>query len=546
MLGLAMACGSARADDGAPIVRTTQGAIHGKTVDGLDIFKGVPFAAPPVGPRRWQKPAPLKPWTGVRDALNDAPPCAQGDRGWNTAIAAISSEDCLYLNIWVPKGDRQSSLPVMVYFPGGAQMGGWARGDTAIEPPYDGARLASHGVIVVTAGYRVGLFGFLAHPELSAESPDHSSGNYALYDIIAALRWIRENIARFGGNPGNVTAFGHSAGSWNLGTLMTSPLGKGLFARAILQSNSVVDGGVDDVPRLPEAEAEGRKLAAKLGAPETGAIAALRARSAKDLLDMLGRHDDRDGPTMSTVIVDGHVLPDIPGAVYRAGHELPIPIIIGNAARDGDIPNMGVKGSPKARAALADATRPPAQGAVAPLTAADAAAIRAFYDADPDPDLARKALALYRGETTTDPGDGERGVEFFTDIIFRCGARLVASWHRRHAATWEYQFSHGYEPLGAVHLWDQQFVFGTMIPPADQPAHHALSEAVETYWTNFARTGNPNGAGEPAWPQVDDAQTYLDFATGGPTVKAGLRPAACALFRHRIETALDARALSKR
>ena len=183
---------SARADPDPTVVRTTTGALRGQVVAGVVSFKGVPFAAAPEGALRWRAPAPVEPWTGVRTALDFGPPCAQPAMDWNRAVAAQSREDCLYLNVWAPVEHRGETLPVIVFFPGGAYHGGSARGLSAIEPAYDGSKLARRGVIVVTANYRLGMFGFLAHPELTAESPGHASGNYALMDNIAALTWVKD------------------------------------------------------------------------------------------------------------------------------------------------------------------------------------------------------------------------------------------------------------------------------------------------------------------------------------------------------------------
>ena len=197
-------------------------------------------------------------------------------------------------------------------------------------------------------------------------------------------------------------------------------------------------------------------------------------------------------------------MPDVPGAIFRAGNEVAIPIIIGNTSPDGDLKSMEVQGSPKASAAAADAdaTSKFAGNSDSQLTKDDEAAIQEFFGTDADAGLVREALSLYGAEAATDGADGSRAIEFRTDRIKRCGSRLIATWHSRKSRTWEYQFSHGYEPLGTVHSWDQQYVFGIMIPHADQPADRVRSEAIERYRTNFAKTGDPNGDGLPAWPEV--------------------------------------------
>jgi len=533
---VALYCSSAAAAQD-PVVTTVAGKLRGRITDGIATFKGVPYAAPPVGALRWKETMPVPAWPGIRDASDYGAPCAQGDRKWNTATAAISQEDCLYLNIWTPAAAQNDRLAVMVFLPGGANMGGSARGDTAIEPSYEGAKLAARGVVVVTVNYRVGVFGFLAHPELTAESPHRGSGNYGLFDQRAALKWVRDNISAFGGDPARMTAFGQSAGSANIGALMTSPLGKDLFARAILMSNSVLDVS-PSVMTLAEGEASGRAIAERLGAPAHAQVAFLRAMPAQKLLRAVAGQPGQEPPPPLEWVIDGYLLREWPGEVFRRGGELPIPIIIGATARDGDLPSMGVKGSPKAAAALENLARAQSRGgSSAVLTDEDKQTIRAFYAADSR--MADQAVALYESEPSTDPGDGDKRIEFNTDIRFRCGASIIASWHARRAATWEYQFSHGYEPLGAVHLWDLQYLFGYVIAPADQSIDRQLSDAIQRYWTTFAKTGDPNESGLISWPNAKRNASYLDFTSEGAVAKMDLRRAACQLFERQVTAELD-------
>ncbi len=514
----------------APVVATADGQVRGQTLGNVVSFKGVPFAAPPVGPLRWREPKPVQPWSGVRDASQFAPPCAQAPLGWNDSVAAISREDCLYLNVWAPVR-HDKPLPVMIFFPGGAYHGGSDRGLSSIEPSYDGGKLAERGVIVITANYRLGLFGFMAHPELTAESAHHASGNYALMDSIAALNWVKANIARFGGDPNNVTAFGQSAGSFSVSFLMTSPLAKGLFAKAINQSGTIVDRRVVQ-PELKDAEAAGAKFANDLGAPKTGAIAALRQRSTQELFKQLTANAPLHDTEPRGPVVDGYVFPEQPGLVFQAGREAAIPLIIGNTARDGDVDSMGVSGTPKADATLADRTRPlAATHKVAPLGADGVKAIRDFYAGHDK--LADQAVKVYGGANAALPTDGDVRTAFDTDIYFRCGANLVAQWHARKAPTWRYEFSHGYEPLGAVHLWDMFYLFGWLKAPADQPRDAQLVDQEQRYWAAFARTGNPNEAGLPNWPKNGTDGAYLDFASQGAVGKPGLRKAACDIFARK-------------
>ena len=542
VFGLAAAT-SASAGTEPGVVQTTSGPVRGQLAADVYSYKGMPFAAPPVGSLRWRAPAPVKPWADVREAFNYGPPCAQAEFEWNRAVAAASREDCLYLNVWVPLQHKSDSLPVMVFFPGGAYHGGSARGLSAIEPAYDGAKLARRGVVVVTANYRLGMFGFLAHPQLTAESPWHGSGNYALLDNIAALQWVRDNIARFGGDPRNVTAFGQSAGAWSVTQLMTSRLARGLFARAMLLSGPIFDASPGQL-ELRDAQAAGVAFAQGLGVAPAGAIAELRRRPAQDLLrammadQTLRRAEPRGG------VIDGHVLTQQPVLVFRKGEEMAIPLIVGSTARDGDFDNMGVSGTAKADATLADKARPVARlHSVRPLAHQDDQQIQDFYA--PYQDLARQASNIYRDTSSTDSAYGDVVTAFYTDTRMRCGSSLIARLHARVAPTWQYEFSHGYEPLGAVHLWDLLYVFGWLQAPADQPRDVHLEDEVQRYMTAFAASGNPNTSELPAWPQSGTQGAYLDFASDSTLSKTGLRSAACDVFARRTEQALDVLARGK-
>ena len=541
LLGLALALltGEAQAKTlgtaSAPQVRTAAGVLRGTTSGEVTSFKGVPFAADPVGAMRWRPPGPVKPWAGVRDAQAFGAPCAQPDFGWNRPNGPESREACLYLNIWIPRHAGRGRLPVMVFLHGGANHGGSARGADAIDPSYDGARLARRGVIVVTANYRLGVFGFLAHPELTAESPHHASGNYGLMDQVAALEWVKANIERFGGDPGNVTAFGQSAGSLDIGALMTSPLADGLFAKAILQSYALV-GRTAALPTLAAEEANGVELARQMGASGPGAIAALRGRPAAEIAGYFAS----GGPLPykdPRIIFDGYVLPQQPALVWKAGREAKVPILIGATARDGDSDSMGVSGTPKADATLADKARPLVGGhIVQPIGQADLAAIRAYFGAQAA--LADDAARRYADPAGAGPDDGDVMTAFHTDAL-RCGAALQARWHVRLAPSWLYHFSHGYEPLGAVHLWDMQYVFGVLSPIANQPRDRRLVDQVQAYWAAFARTGVPSAPGAPKWPTIDPDAAYLDFTSQGAVAKTGLRREACELVARKVDLELE-------
>ena len=515
----------------ASLVTTADGQLRGKVSGDVVSFKSVPYAAPPVGALRWREPQPVHPWQGVREALAFGAPCAQADLEWNKSTAAKSKEDCLTLNVWAPLR-RDKAMPVMIFFPGGAYHGGGAQGASEIEPSYDGGRLAARGVIVVTANYRLGMFGFLAHPELSAKSAHHVSGNYALLDKIAALNWVKANIARFGGDPANVTMFGQSAGSYSVGFLMTSPLARGLFAKAIGLSGSVADFRLG-ATELKDAEASGDKFVKGFGAAAKGGIDALRKKSAADLFKLMMADQALHAIEPRGPVIDHYVFPEPPSLAFKQGHEAQVPFIIGNTARDGDVDSMGVSGTPKAAATLADKTRPLAgTHKVAALGPEGVKQIENYYA--PYTDLARRAMKLYGDRSGTDPVDGDAVTAFNTDIDFRCGAGITAHWHARTAPTWRYQFSHGYEPLGGVHLWDMMYVFGWLQPPADQPRDARLADQEQRYWVNFATKGDPNGPGLPVWPKSGPADSYMDFASSGAAAKTGLRTAACTIYAQKI------------
>ena len=379
------------------LVSVAGGQLQGKIAGDVVSFKAVPYAAPPLGALRWREPQPVKPWAGIRNALEFGAPCAQANLEWNKSTAAKSSEDCLTLNVWSPV-KRDKALPVMIFFPGGAYHGGGSQGANEIEPSYDGGKLAARGIIVVTANYRLGMFGFLAHPELSAESPHHVSGNYALLDQIAALGWVKANIGKFGGDPANVTISGQSAGSYSVGFLMTSPLAKGLFAKAIGFSGTVADFRLG-ASELKDAENGGAQFTKALGAPNKGGIEALRKKSAAELFKIMMASEKVHGIEPRGPVVDGYAFPEQPSLAFKQGHEAQVPFIIGNTARDGDVDSMGVSGTPKAAATLADKSRPLADThKVAALGPEGVKQIEAYYA--PNTDLATVAATIDAAEVT--------------------------------------------------------------------------------------------------------------------------------------------------
>ncbi len=410
--------------------------------------------------------------------------------------------------------------------------GGGNYGGTASNPAFDGENLARHGVVLVSANYRLTLFGFFAHPELTRESPHHASGNYGLLDQIAALKWVRENIAKFGGDPSNVTIFGQSAGAVDANVLMTSPLAKGLFQRVIAESGTVtrnpdpatlrmtalgplmkVKGGplsYSDAAGLAEAEKTGEQAASLLNAPREGALPYLRDLPAAEILKIAARPQMAIGPA-NGVIVDGWVFPKAPAEVFAAGQEHRTPLLIGNNARE----------------------RTPPQATPDDL----AKAMEAMYGP-----LASRAVALYAIREPSAPPDpvyGGAAAQWVVDSMYRCPVVAQLVWHAGAGNTgYEYQFDQpppGREALGAVHGAEVPYVFGTLAERYS-PADRDLSAAIEQYWTNFAKTGNPNGAGLPQWPKFDtSARGYLEFAGGGPVAREGLRRQFCDLYLENVK-----------
>ena len=497
-------------DNKDPIVTTTSGALRGIDLDsGAAAFKGIPYAAAPIGERRWREPGAARSWSDIRDARQFGPSCAQRLAGWNDLYVAASSEDCLFVNVWTPKLQAAAGLPVMVWIHGGGNQGGSSVGLSGPEPSFDGEDLAKNGVVVVSLNYRLGILGFFAHPELTAESAHGSSGNYGLLDQVAALQWIRKNIAAFGGDPDNVTLFGQSAGAHDISLLMVSPIAQGLFHKAIAQSGTVSNNG-RVTPTLAMMEASGKSLAASMNAPDAGAIENLRALPVDDLLAAFSEHREQSGRLEPNI--DGQVILALPAWSYAAGQQQAVPLLIGNTARERQLSEISEL----------------------------ATMVEDFYA-----ELASRALEIYavagpRTEQAYAPhGDG--GAQYRTDTGFRCGGLLQAGRHSAKAPTWYYEFSHAYEPRGASHTWDVQYVFGNLRPEANKPVDGKVSATVQTYWTNFATSGNPNSEAVPEWPRFGSTGPYLDLTSDGPIVKPALRTEACDLFAEKVDLDIASR-----
>ena len=536
-LGCALAlsvagCGAGGEPDGPDlgvVVETSYGPVEGAEVDDgrgpagdVLVFRGIPYAAPPVGDLRWRPPAAPASWEEVRPALESGAPCWQAI-GPDTSIWSRGeldrSEDCLYLDLWTAAGAGAGPRPVMVWFHGGSHEVG--HGSSLI---FDGAALARKGVVLLSINYRLGPFGFLAHEALTAESEHGSSGNYGLLDKIAALRWVRDNAAAFGGDPERVTIFGQSAGSMSVCSLVASPLAAGLFHRAIGQSA----GCFTPLEGLEQAERRGVLLAAELGvaadaaaepdgaedtasepgvAADTAAAeiaAAMRTASAEDVLAGAGGSGWSDG---AKTVVDGWYLPDQPAAIYARGEHNRVSMMVGFMGDESRA--LFAPGPPLERPALEQQ-------------------LEEQYG-----EAAGGLLAAYAAETETAPGAVPSLI--FSDTIFAWGSR---TWVRHAAAAggdaFLYHIPHappvfrlylpdrpdlggegGPRRMGAYHSGDLAYVFGnTDLVGIDWEAwDHEIADLLSSYWTNFAKTGDPNGHGLPEWPRYE-AESDLALVVG--------------------------------
>jgi para-nitrobenzyl esterase len=489
--------GAAAVAASAPSAAVTGGSVHGKESGAGAIFVGIPFARPPVGPFRWQPPGPIEPWPGVRAATAASFDEYQPDEGWNHPMVVHSSEDCLYLNVLTPQWPATGRRPVIVFVHGGGNFagGGW-------EHLAKGVTLQDDGVVIVTVNYRLGIFGFFAHPGLTAESPHHASGNYGLQDLVAALGWVRSNIATFGGDPGNVTMMGQSAGALDICLLMASDQAKGLFTKAIIESTPGL--GPQQTQTLAQAEASGAAFAAAQGCADIGALRAVPADvllAAAEKARLRGRID-----------VDGWVLREPPAVTFVAGRELGLPMLIGTNARESSF-----KGTTDELRGL----------------------VSARYGA-----LAQRALDLYglsdRAQPLrVDPVLGDAGAQYVTDTTFRLPTLLLAQWHSAAGASvWMYVFSQtpkGREALGASHSSELSYVFGELDSPPKGvefgPGDRSVSNEMQRRWANFAATGNPDGNGLSAWSPFDSRnRAFLEFKGTGSGAGTQLREKYFELF----------------
>jgi para-nitrobenzyl esterase len=464
------------AADVLPTVRVEGGTLSGihDAGTGLDEFRGIPYAAAPVGPRRWKPPQSVAAWTGVRHAGHFGPRCMQRPLFGDMVFRSDGmSEDCLYLNVWAPADSRGKKLPVLVYFYGGGFVGG-----DGSEWRYDGASLARRGIVTVTVNYRLGVFGFLALPELAAESPHHATGNYGLLDQVAALRWVRRNIGAFGGDPGQVTIGGESAGSMSVSALMASPLSKELMQRAIGESGAML-GNLQPRPRALS-EQQGESFARHVGAHS---LAALRAMDARALLAACGDEGVPDFPPT----IDGYFLSRSPEAIYRDGGQAQIPLLVGSNSQEGYYANL-----------FGDKTPTPAN-----------------YRTLLEQRLGRyaaAALKLYPGDTEAEVKASATALAGDTFIAFATWRWMDLQRRTGHAPVYYYYFSQarparrdgraGPDP-GAVHSGEIEYALGNLSGNdvfAWTAVDHDVSATMENYWANFIKTGNPDGPELPHWP----------------------------------------------
>jgi para-nitrobenzyl esterase len=486
-------------------IRVEAGTLQGTSEDGLTVYRGIPFAAPPVGDLRWRAPQPAAKWGGVRQAVKFGPACTQAMRNGGGDGPGVS-EDCLYLNVWTPAKSENDRIPVLVWIYGG----GFNAGATS-EPNYSGERLAKKGVVLVSIAYRVGLLGFLVHPELTAENKNHASGDYGLLDMIAGLQWVQKNIAAFGGDPRRVTIFGESAGGIAVSMLCASPLAKGLFHGAVSESGgsfgpprpNTMPG--ENLKRLADAERSGAEYAKSAGA---SSIADLRKLPADKL---------PAGRGMAWPIIDGWVIPDDQYKLYAAGKYNDTPILVGYNSDEGS------SFSP-------------------PRTPEDyIASVKARYGP-----FADQLLKAYPTDSAT---VSKTARDLIRDAMFGWHTWIWARLESKAGKSKVFYYCFDQHPeypagspragYGSGHGADVVYVFEHLNPsnPQITKQDQAISEAMATYWTNFAKRGDPNGEGVPAWPAFSDSNPVVMYFAQtphtGPVPSAGALKVLDAYFAWR-------------
>jgi para-nitrobenzyl esterase len=504
---------AARSQSAPPIVKIDNGQLQGVLADGVVAFKGIPFAAPPIGELRWRPPQPVSKWTDVRQASQFGADCMQGRFGpppvttGGAPAPPAPSEDCLYLNVWRPAGQAARNLPVMVWIYGGGFTGG-----SSASPNTSGVGFAKQGVVLVAMNYRVGRFGFFAFPALSRERPDETKGNYAYADQIAALQWVKRNISAFGGDPNNVTIFGFSAGGVSVHSMLASPMAHGLFQKAIVESGGSRDSVLtarpmraDNVdPNYPvSAETIGITFAKSMGIEGTdeAALAKLRALSADQVLrGAPGQPGINAPPPETTPILDGKLITETAESAYKAKHQPRVPLLLGSNSAD----------------TAGNRVRARTKDELFARFGQWSAEARAAYDPDGTADVATLV-----SRANNDFGQAEPA-RFAADAFAANGSPVYL-----------YRFSYVQTSMreqlraGAPHGGEIMYVFGTLSggrggAPTQQDLD--VSRMAQTYWINFAKRGDPNGVGLPTWPRhtAGDGQIF-DFRPDG-TAGAGPDP----------------------
>jgi para-nitrobenzyl esterase len=504
-------------DTSGPKVTVTGGQIQGRSLPapGGAIFKGIPYAAPPTGDLRWREPQPVKPWTGVLQTGEFRPGCGQSVPGGADGGKKLT-EDCLYLNVWVPEWPENAKKPVMFWINGGELAGGSGSLKSGAES------LARHGVILVSANYRGTLLGMMGHPELTAESPHHASANYGILDEIAALKWIHDNIAQFGGDPGNVTVFGQSGGSHLTSMLLASPLTKGLIHRAILHSGAPMQSIRPYLTR-DQLEQIGVVTAQVLKAPSTDQIKYLRGLPASEVVAAMPAVRTRLLQTTGQAYdegTDGYAIPRPPNEVWFAHQEAAIPLMIGSTAHD-------------TTAAIADEDPLNANASPEEVATWEKRLLELFYGKYPD--LLQQALKSYGlsgggpGEVSDYPPYGPPALQLGVDLNHRCSSALSAALHSTIAPTWQFEFTRTTPGHLPSHGSELRYIFG--YDDLEDASSRKYSDIMQQYWTNFAKTGDPNGPGLPQWPKYSAAtKPSLEFATDGPLQRTANRAAVCAPY----------------
>lgn len=461
--------------DGKVIIQTDKGKVSGIANNDLQVFKGIPFAAPPIGDLRWKAPQPVAAWQGVKECAAFGPSPMQREPAafsmWSMEFLipkAPISEDCLYLNVWTGAKSPNSKLPVLVWIYGG----GFNSGGAGV-PIYDGEAMAKKGIVFVSINYRVGVFGFFAHPELTKEAPYHASGNYGLLDQVAALQWVKKNIAAFGGDPSNVTIAGQSAGSMSVNCLVASPLAKGLFNKAIAESGAnMVTSAQRPSPNLQDAEKDGLKMAQTLGA---SSVSELRKMSAEEL---------QKKAQGSRPIVDGYFLPEPIPQIFAKGKQNNVALLTGWNENENYTAEKKLTDFQKQ---LQDQF-------------GDASTALKYYAANNDVEAAASHARFSR--------DIVFGVQNYTwaNVQSRVNKNVyVYRFTRIVPATGEYK------KYGAFHTGEVPYAYDNLkfVDRPWEPVDQELANTMSTYWANFIKTGNPNGGGLPQWPKYSEQKKEI-------------------------------------